>query len=264
MIKNLLKFKQLKQKRKNNFFFNDTAATEVYTLSLHDALPISVDTSVWYLYSKVAITEILGFNPEARFLVMLRNPVDMAWSLHSMFNFQGQEDHADFMTAWQLQEKRKKGLAIPSGLWLDQEMLLYKDVCSLGTQLKRVLNIVEKERVHVEIIDDLKTNPRNAYLRVLDFINIPDDGRATFPVQNSGRKIKNPALVKLLRTRTARKTAEMLKRILNLRTLGIGRPDLVMPPEIHKFLITEFKDEIVLLEDLIARDLISWRHWTRK
>src|ERR1017187_8750615 len=28
--------------RKWDFFFNDTATTEIYTLSLHDALPISV------------------------------------------------------------------------------------------------------------------------------------------------------------------------------------------------------------------------------
>src|SRR5256885_17136930 len=27
------------------FFFNDTATTEIYTLSLHDALPISLKTS---------------------------------------------------------------------------------------------------------------------------------------------------------------------------------------------------------------------------
>src|SRR2546426_7157217 len=27
------------------FFFNDTATTEIYTLSLHDALPISCDTT---------------------------------------------------------------------------------------------------------------------------------------------------------------------------------------------------------------------------
>ena len=26
------------------FFFNDTATTEIYTLSLHDALPICIDT----------------------------------------------------------------------------------------------------------------------------------------------------------------------------------------------------------------------------
>src|SRR3712207_8566491 len=28
------------------FFFNDTATTEIYTLSLHDALPISITTEV--------------------------------------------------------------------------------------------------------------------------------------------------------------------------------------------------------------------------
>src|SRR5215212_11817740 len=29
------------------FFFNDTATTEIYTLSLHDALPISVGSTSW-------------------------------------------------------------------------------------------------------------------------------------------------------------------------------------------------------------------------
>src|SRR5712672_4676418 len=29
------------------FFFNDTATTEIYTLSLHDALPISRDRGQW-------------------------------------------------------------------------------------------------------------------------------------------------------------------------------------------------------------------------
>src|SRR2546425_2130173 len=37
------------------FFFNDTATTEIYTLSLHDALPIYyLETGVW---SQVAIQE---------------------------------------------------------------------------------------------------------------------------------------------------------------------------------------------------------------
>src|ERR1041385_8924439 len=29
------------------FFFNDTATTEIYTLSLHDALPISTSSTAW-------------------------------------------------------------------------------------------------------------------------------------------------------------------------------------------------------------------------
>ena len=31
----------LEKEKKIMFFFNDTATTEIYTLSLHDALPIS-------------------------------------------------------------------------------------------------------------------------------------------------------------------------------------------------------------------------------
>src|SRR3712207_7839596 len=31
------------------FFFNDTATTEIYTLSLHDALPISATKIAWIL-----------------------------------------------------------------------------------------------------------------------------------------------------------------------------------------------------------------------
>src|SRR2546428_5923058 len=41
------------------FFFNDTATTEIYTLSLHDALPIS---RTW-LVSRSSTTPRSGFGP---------------------------------------------------------------------------------------------------------------------------------------------------------------------------------------------------------
>src|SRR3712207_9325735 len=34
-----------------DFFFNDTATTEIYTLSLHDALPICIPPEYWCGYS---------------------------------------------------------------------------------------------------------------------------------------------------------------------------------------------------------------------
>src|SRR3712207_8923484 len=37
------------------FFFNDTATTEIYTLSLHDALPISTETVLRELARSVAL-----------------------------------------------------------------------------------------------------------------------------------------------------------------------------------------------------------------
>src|SRR5438477_12695924 len=38
------------------FFFNDTSSTEIYTLSLHDALPISATKEIQYLNAKGALT----------------------------------------------------------------------------------------------------------------------------------------------------------------------------------------------------------------
>src|ERR1022692_3403792 len=40
------------------FFFNDTATTEIYTLSLHDALPISHEPGQWGVWSGVALMGI--------------------------------------------------------------------------------------------------------------------------------------------------------------------------------------------------------------
>src|SRR2546429_7120366 len=53
------------------FFFNDTATTEIYTLSLHDALPISViyghgrDTQSLEVEAKALEKALQGVEPES-------------------------------------------------------------------------------------------------------------------------------------------------------------------------------------------------------
>src|SRR2546430_11181899 len=42
------------------FFFNDTATTEIYTLSLHDALPISILTAAYHVLQREVSYEDLG------------------------------------------------------------------------------------------------------------------------------------------------------------------------------------------------------------
>src|SRR5436190_15443891 len=43
-----------------DFFFNDTAPTEIYTLSLHDALPISASSSVAARTRAIAFGSLLA------------------------------------------------------------------------------------------------------------------------------------------------------------------------------------------------------------
>src|SRR2546429_6169105 len=54
------------------FFFNDTATTEIYTLSLHDALPISVPAA------RFTITAMTSTKPCARRARLRQFP--MCWS----------------------------------------------------------------------------------------------------------------------------------------------------------------------------------------
>src|SRR3989475_4837083 len=44
------------------FFFNDTATTEIYTLSLHDALPISIEQALYQVRNR-SFQDPLNFPP---------------------------------------------------------------------------------------------------------------------------------------------------------------------------------------------------------
>ena len=76
---------------KEPHFFCTDGYTGVKTLKQYeklfeDAKPHHLavgEGSTHYLFSKVAVPNILVYNPDARFIVCLRNPVDMAPSLHS-------------------------------------------------------------------------------------------------------------------------------------------------------------------------------------
>lgn len=221
---------------------------------------VALDASVWYLYSRVAIEAILQFQPNARFLVMLRNPVDMAYSLHSMLYFMRQEDVSDFSHAWSLEKERRQGRMLPSRRWIDAQCLQYKAVCSLGTQLKSLFDKVPETRVHVEFQEDLQSDARGVYERVLRFMGVPDDGRDQFRKFNAGRQLRSRFLASALRSEPALHTANTIKRVSGLKTLGFGRPDVPMKPEQRRFLVQAFCEEISLLEQLLERNLSHWRH----
>ena len=262
---------QVSEPKEPNYFCKDllaggfpVASDEEYLATFFPGLGeskahVALDASVWYLYSGVAVDEILRFRPDARFLVMIRSPVDMAYSLHSMLHFMGQEDVFDFARAWQLQDARRQGRFLPVNRWVDAQCLQYHAVCSLGSQLERLYQKVDPARVHVELQDDMRKDPRGVYARVLNFLGVPDDGRTQFDETNAGHKLNSRSLATALRSRPALHAVKAIKRMTGIKTLGFGRPDLPMKLEQREFLTEAFRQEIVLLENLLKRDLTqSW------
>jgi Sulfotransferase domain len=220
------------------------------------------EASVWYLSSSAAVANVLDYSPDAKFIVMLRNPLEMAPSLHSELCFNGEETEPNFATAWHLQEERRAGRDIPRSCWAPRR-LQYGETCLLGSQLQRLLTRVPRERVLPILLDDLKQDPRREYQTTLKFLGVSDDGRDQFPIHNTAKIRRWPILAQL-------STAIMgLKRSCGI-TGGLGiwsrvdkanRVDasrIPLSPQMKAELSEYFRADIAVVESLLGRNL---RHW---
>lgn len=218
--------------------------------------------SVWYLSSSCAVENILRYQPEARFIVMLRNPVEMAPALHAEMLLSGHENVRSFRAAWDLQEARRGGRHLPPLTWATRR-LLYGEICSLGAQLQNLRTIVAPDRILTILLDDLAARPRGEYLRTLDFLRIPDDGRQVFPVLNKARVLRWPNLTRaaFLVAQTKRKFRVKLSLNLWDRLAVVNRieqPRPVLDPETIGLLRAHFAADVERLSELLGRDLRGW------
>lgn len=253
-----------------HYFNNDdgdrvTLALQVYEKnfaaanSAHKAIG---EASVWYFFSHEAISNIEEYSPGSRYIVCLRNPVGMAYSLHEQQVVNGNENIKEFDQAWQLSESRLHG---DSGSWFCSEPrhLSYGNACKLGEQFERLVARVGRDRVLAILLDDVIENPRLEYQKVLKFLGLDDDGRTSFAVSNPAKERKS-----LLAHQSVR-LAGRVKRRLGIHS-GMGilnslarrniryRPREPMSPELREELRSYFEADIKKLGALLDRDLSNW------
>jgi hypothetical protein len=225
--------------------------------------------SVFYLYSSSALAAIREFNPSARLIVMIRNPVDFVQSLHSEFLVNRNESEQSFEAAWNLQDKRREGRSIPRNLKLPVDFLMYRDMGMISEALSNVMSLFPQPQVKILLLEDLARDPGDVYRQVLDYLEIPDDGRTEFARINANKQARVPAL--MLATRHAPKSLSGLlnknKRTRDLKNQLIQWLDgFNLKPTERTDLRTEFRadltaiysQEVARLSDLLDRDLSSW------
>ncbi len=221
------------------------------------------EASVWYLYSKTAVPNILEDFPDAKFIVMLRNPIEMAPSLHEQMIFSGYEDVLSFEEAWELQDKRRYGKRVPL-FCAEPSLLQYKDACSLGSQYERLCSQVDEKRICAIVFDDFKADSRLTWKKVLNFLEVDYEGRKEFPVINSAKKRKSLLIKKVNDVYSG------ARRWAGIPGLGTGffaslnkwnKKEIVrefLPIPVSEMLKKEFREEVQLLSKLIDRDLSHW------
>lgn len=217
------------------------------------------EASAAYLYSEHAVPDILTACPQARFIVMLRNPVDLVASLHNQFWKIGAE-RADLTEAWRLQAARARGEALPPGGFTHGRLHQYGRIASLGWQMERLYRWVDRASVHCIVYDDFNADPAECYRNTLAFLGVGDDGRTAFATLNPSISYRSQRLqrgiVALDRLASRRAAAGGLANALRkLNTRHVKRPtDVVLIEELRAY----FSDDVGLLSEILKRDLSSW------
>lgn len=228
------------------------------------------DGSISYLYFPEAIRQILRFDPRARFIVSVRNPVDLLVSYHNRLLYQLDENERDFARAWSLQGRRAAGLDIPKRC-REPLMLQYGEIGQLGKRLEHLFGIVGRERCLVIVFDDLIRDPRAAYTRILGFIGLDDDGQETFRQRRETRDyryawlqqfVMNPPSwlmrnIDFSNIRLLEQLKKIRKRVKKFNT----RPPAQraeLSDEMLGILREYFADDVHKLSGLLGRDLAHW------
>lgn len=224
------------------------------------------EASTSYTFSTIALENLYQFNKNAKLLMMVRNPIDMAYSLYSELVLQACEDQDSFEKAWHLQEDRKRGIISPPR---EPMAVQYGEVCSLGKQLERVYSIFPLEQVKVIVFDDIIVSTVDVYKDVLSFLEVDYDGCVEFSKINEN-KIRRIQWLNVFLQRPPKVISNsfnhwrflrsiknsILENVHKWNSVKIKRTSL--SEKFRKELANFFREDVEKLSQLLDRDLIYW------
>ena len=234
------------------------------------------ESSPWYLFSQRAAEEIHAYDPQAKIIIMLRNPVDMMYSMWSQFRYSGNEQIETFEEALAAEPERRRGQRIRRAAHCISG-LFYRDMARFCEQVPRYFELFGRDNVKVVIFDDFKSDTAAVYRDILEFLDIDSDFQTTFDIVNPNKEVRLEWLQKLIvssgfslmllkdrltylatthsllpfsyRTRT-------VKGVIAAYTKYERRSPLTA--DLRQRLARDFQSDIDKLSDLLGRDLSGW------
>lgn len=172
------------------------------------------EASTRYLRSRDAAAEIAAFQPRARIIVLVREPVAQVRSMHNHFLSHGIEDIADLGLAIDAGVERFRGTG--AGKPINAEALDYRRVPLYAEQLASYRAVFPADRIHVIVQEEFARETAAGFRDVLRFLGVDDTYQPEFERHNVARRTRAPGLARWLCAPPAR-----------LRRLGKRVPPLV-------------------------------------
>jgi hypothetical protein len=162
--------------------------------------PVSFEASPYYMFHPLAPTRINNDLPGVKLLVLLRDPVERAYSAYANHVGHGLETES-FERALELEDSRLAGeaeriVADPSYRSYNHRHCSYRTRGHYADQLEHLEKIFGRDRIHVVDSNDFFDTPGPAYKEVLGFLGLPDVGNPTFTPENARPRSPMPESVR--------------------------------------------------------------------
>lgn len=216
-----------------------------------DNRQINGEASVSYLFYKSVANKIKNYNKNAKIIIVLRNPIDRAFSHYTMDYTSG---YFDYSFEDIIDEKFKKN-----------EAKIYQQVLELGMYYEQVKNYYEKfDKKNILILfqEEMKNNTAQSVHKTLQFLNIEVSDEYKLDTNKQLHKHKAPRnyfFKKLYRNNNLKifiknflpiTLKESLKNILVKET----KKESLDVKTRHKLLLY-YKKDVELLSQFIGKDL---------
>jgi hypothetical protein len=151
--------------------------------------PITGESSPYYLYHPLAAGRIAADLPEARLLVLVRDPVERAYSAHTHESARRYESES-FERALDLEPERIAGeeerlIADPSYHSFEHQHHSYLARGRYTEQLDRLAATVGRDRIHVVDSGRFFDEPETVYDDIIEFFQLPAWRRPLFAQHNA-------------------------------------------------------------------------------
>lgn len=240
--------------------------SELY--SKHGDEKYILDASIDYLYYYGTAEDIYKFNSDSKVLILLRNPVERAYSAYTSLRRDCRE-FEEFSDALEMEEKRME---------CNHEFLWAYKGCGLYyRQVKEFIDVFGSDNVLVLLYEDLRRNPKILLRQICFFLKIEDFSfEKTSVIYNvSGIPKKNMktylyllfkkivkrysnVFLKIMSQESATKYSKYLKKMLILKNMDKQS----MNNEVEMYLYDYFRNDIEKLENLLNKDLTHWKKKT--
>jgi len=219
--------------------------------------------SVYMMYSKDVLDEIMRLSPKAKFIIMLRNPYRAAISMHgeNLKSYSlGREPKFNFSEAWaDLENRNVREIAGVHPLRFRYDILF-----SYNRHVQVAKEIIEERNLKVILYDDFKADNLLVAKAVYEYLGVSKDFEPAISITNERSQARSNSITKMVSWAAMKSRRYKVLRPLRGKGLTLNRftQEKLSKPDISKELMHDMRrvyhDDICALQGTLGRDLSGW------